>query len=105
MDPTKPASGMFRGDFRTRMLLHLPHFIKLYWRLFTDKRVSVIPKVILIAGVIYFVVPWDVIPDFPMVGLGQLDDLGVLMLALQLFVRLAPRRIVEEHVRLIDEGL
>jgi uncharacterized membrane protein YkvA (DUF1232 family) len=96
---------MFRGDFRTRMLLHLPHFIKLYWRLFTDKRVSVIPKIVLIAGVIYFVVPWDIIPDFPMVGLGQLDDLGVLMLALQLFIRLAPRRIVEEQVQLIDEGL
>lgn len=92
------------GDMRLKMLLHLPNFVRLYWRLFTDKRVSVIPKAILVAGVVYLVVPWDVLPDFPLVGFGQLDDVAVLIGALQLFIRLAPRRIVEEHVRLIDEG-
>ena len=92
------------GDMRLKMLLHLPNFVRLYWRLFTDKRVSVFPKLILIAGVVYFVVPFDLLPDFPLVGLGQLDDAAVLIGALQLFIRLAPRRIVEEHVKLIDAG-
>jgi uncharacterized membrane protein YkvA (DUF1232 family) len=86
------------------MLLHLPNFIRLYWRLFTDRRVSWLPKAVLIAGIAYFVVPLDLIPDFPAIGLGQLDDAAVLIGALQLFVRLAPRRVVEEHVQLIDQG-
>lgn len=108
MSPVRKSatlSGGPGGDFRLRMLLHLPNFVRLYWRLFTDRRVSWLPKMILIAGVAYFVVPLDLIPDFPLVGLGQLDDIAVLIGALQLFVRMAPRRVVEEHVQLIDRGL
>jgi uncharacterized membrane protein YkvA (DUF1232 family) len=90
---------------KLRLLLHGPNLIKLYWRLFTDRRVSVIPKAVLVAGIVYFVVPMDFIPDFPMVGLGQLDDVAVLALALKGFISMAPRTVVEEHVRLIDEGV
>ncbi len=96
--------GGSSGDSRLRMLLHLPSFIRLYWRLFNDRRVGWLPKLVLIAGIAYFVVPADMIPDFPFVGLGQLDDVAVLAGALQLFVRLSPRRVVEEHVQLIDQG-
>lgn len=90
---------------KLRLLMHAPHLIKLYWRIFTDKRVSVIPKIVLVAGIAYFIIPMDVIPDFPMIGLGQLDDVAVLTLALKGFIGMAPRSVVEEHVRLIDEGL
>jgi len=108
MNPGRMAGWLFGGpgsNLRTRLLLHLPHFIKLYWRLFTDRRISLLPKAILVAGLVYLVVPLDLIPDFPLVGLGWLDDMVVMVLALQLFIRLAPRRIVEEHVQLIDQGL
>jgi len=90
---------------KLRLLLNLPKLIKLYWRVFTDRRVSLLPKAILVAGIAYFVIPIDLIPDFPLIGLGQIDDLVVLVLALRGFIALAPRTVVEEHVRLIDEGL
>lgn len=89
---------------KLRLLTHAPQMIKLYWRVFTDKRVSLLPKAILVAGIAYFLLPMDLIPDFPLLGLNQLDDLAVLGLALKGFISLAPRSVVEEHVRLIDEG-
>jgi len=89
---------------KLRLLAHLPHLLKLYWRVFTDRRVSLLPKLVLVAGVLYFSVPLDLIPDFPLVGLGQMDDLAVLILAARLFIAMSPRSVVEEHVRLIDEG-
>lgn len=91
------------GKFR--LLAHLPNLIKLYWRVFTDRRVSLVPKLVLIAGVLYFIVPLDIIPDFPLIGLGQVDDIAVLILATRMFIAMAPRSVVEEHVRLIDEGV
>jgi len=100
----RTATAFGRGDFRMRMLMHLPNFIRLYWRLLIDRRVSVVPKLVLVAGVVYFISPLDLIPDFPLVGLGQVDDVAVALAALQLFIRMCPRAIVEEHVRLIDEG-
>jgi uncharacterized membrane protein YkvA (DUF1232 family) len=89
---------------KLRLLTHLPNLIKLYWRVFSDRRVSVLPKLVLIAGLLYFVVPLDLIPDFPLVGIGQIDDIGVLIVATRTFIAMAPRSVVEEHVRLIDEG-
>jgi uncharacterized membrane protein YkvA (DUF1232 family) len=89
---------------RMRLLMHLPNFFKLYWRLLRDRRISPLPKAILLAGVAYFVMPLDMFPDFPLVGLGWTDDIIVLALACKLFISLSPRHVVEEHVRLIDEG-
>ncbi len=87
-----------------RLLLHVPNFIKLYWRLFQDRRVSWLAKAALVAGMLYFVVPMDLIPDFPLVPVGWLDDTVVLVLALKAFIKLCPPRVVQEHVQLIDEG-
>lgn len=89
---------------KLRLLAHLPNLIKLYWRVFTDRRVSVLPKIVLIAGIAYVIIPLDLIPDFALVGLGQMDDLAVFLGACRLFIAMAPRSVVEEHVRLIDQG-
>jgi len=89
---------------KMRLLAHLPHLLRLYWRVFTDRRVSLLPKLVLVAGLLYFVIPLDLIPDFPLVGLGQTDDIIVLILTSRMFIAMAPRSVVEEHVRLIDEG-
>ncbi len=87
-----------------RFVAHLPGLVRLHWRLLRDPRVSVFAKAVLVAGVAYFVMPVDLIPDFPLVGIGWLDDIAVLTLAAQMFMRLCPPRVVQEHVRLIDEG-
>lgn len=102
-------TGSFPHGFRSdplsvaRFLLHLPNFVKLYWRLFTDRRVSLLPKAILVMGIAYLLVPTDALFDF-LLPLGLVDDAAVLIIAAKAFMALCPRRIVEEHVRLIDEG-
>jgi uncharacterized membrane protein YkvA (DUF1232 family) len=72
---------------------------RLAWRLFNDPRVPIWLKVAVpLVVALYFISPIDLIPDF-LVGVGELDDLGVILLGLSLFVRLAPSYVVEEHRR------
>lgn len=99
------AGGPLRRNFNTmHYLIHAPNFIRLFWRLLRDPRVSVLAKLPLLIGVVYFVAPLDMIPDFPLVGLGWADDIIVLYLGALAFVRMCPRNVVAEHIRLIDEG-
>lgn len=80
-----------------QILLHLPDFVRLYWRLFRDRRVSMLAKALLVLTLLYVVWPFDVIPDFlPVVG--EMDDLGVVLGGLWLFVRLCPPEVVRERV-------
>jgi uncharacterized membrane protein YkvA (DUF1232 family) len=74
--------------------------LRLVWRLLRDSRVPIFPKLIILAAAIYVVSPVDLIPDL-ILGLGQLDDLGIAMLAIALFIELCPRAIVDEHRRAI----
>ena len=86
-----------------RVLLHLPDFFRLYWRLFKDRRVPLLAKALLVSSLAYFIWPFDVIPDFiPVVG--EMDDLGVVLTGLWTFVRLCPPPVVREHVTAIAEG-
>jgi uncharacterized membrane protein YkvA (DUF1232 family) len=99
------GGGTLRRRYSTLdYLIHAPSFIRLFWRLFTDRRVGIAPKAVLVAGIAYFVCPLDLIPDFPLVGLGYLDDIIVLYGAAWLFIRLCPKNVVAEHVQLIDDG-
>jgi uncharacterized membrane protein YkvA (DUF1232 family) len=70
---------------------------RLALRLLQDPRVPTWIKVgvpLLVA--IYFLSPIDLIPDF-LIGPGQIDDLGVVLLGMTLLIRLAPQNVVEEH--------
>lgn len=98
------GGGLRRNYTLLHYLIHAPNFIRLFLRLMTDRRVSFLPKTIMAAGLLYFVSPLDLIPAFPFIGLGLLDDIIVLYVTAKLFVRLCPRNVVEEHVRLIDRG-
>ena len=70
---------------------------RLAWRLLQDDRVSTVLKVAIpLAVAVYFISPLDLIPDF-LLGLGQLDDIGVLLLGMTLLINLAPRDVVNEH--------
>jgi len=74
--------------------------LRLVWRLLNDSRVPTLPKLIIPLALIYLLSPFDLVPDL-MLGLGQLDDLGVLALAVALFIEFCPREVVEEHRRAI----
>lgn len=77
--------------------------LRLVWRLLRDARVSEWVKMIPVAALVYLVSPIDVIPDLVLPGLGQLDDLAIVLVFLKLFVELSPRAVVREHIeRLLD---
>ena len=74
--------------------------LRLVWRLLRDSRVPLFPKLIVLVAAIYVISPVDLVPDV-ILGLGQLDDLGIAMLAIALFIEMCPRAIVDEHRRAI----
>lgn len=86
-----------------RLLFHLPSFLKLVWRLIEDQRVSVGAKLIIAAILSYVILPTDLLPDF-LPGVGQMDDLAVILGGLKLFLRLCPREVVQEHLKALSNG-
>jgi hypothetical protein len=54
-------------------------------------------KLIPLGAVLYVVLPNDLVPDV-LFGLGQLDDLGVLLLALRMFISMSPAQVVQRHL-------
>lgn len=76
-------------------LPRLPWLVNLTWGLFRDPRVSKPHKAILLGALAYVASPIDVVPDFIPV-IGQVDDLLLLLAALEMFVRLAPPEVVQE---------
>jgi uncharacterized membrane protein YkvA (DUF1232 family) len=60
------------------------------WRLFGDPRVPLAVKVIPMLAAIYVVMPVDILPDW-LPGLGQLDDIAILLIGLRLFTQLAAK--------------
>ncbi len=62
--------------------------VRTAWRLFHDRRVPAVAKTIPLLSLLYVIMPFDLIPDW-ILGLGQLDDLVVVVLGLRLFVAVA----------------
>ena len=76
---------------------------RLVWLLFWDKRVPLWAKTVLPISVLYLLSPIDFVPDV-VLGLGQLDDLGVILLGMALFVKLSPPDIVEYYLHQLEYG-
>jgi uncharacterized membrane protein YkvA (DUF1232 family) len=77
--------------------------LRLAWRLWREPRVPAFAKAVPVLAMLYVVSPLDFIPDvLPLVG--QLDDLGILVLSLKLFLRLCPPAITAFHVAAMTAG-
>ncbi len=68
--------------------------IRLIWRLLKDSRVPLWVKFVPPLAILYLISPVDLVPD-PILGLGQLDDLAILLLGFKVFVELCPPEIRE----------
>ena len=75
----------------------IPTYARLIWALARDPRVPIGQKAVLGGIAAYLAFPIDIIPDFIPV-IGQMDDLAVLILGLDWFIRNAPADVVEEHM-------
>jgi len=87
-----------RRTAATELALLLPNLIVLFKGLARDPRVSRGSKFLLVAGVIWFASPIDLIPEFIPV-LGPLDDVVVAALILRHVLRKAGPEVIAEHWR------
>jgi len=93
--------GRYSPEAIFRIIVNLPGYVRLYWRLLGDRRVPLFLKVVFILAIVYVVSPVDLIPDFTVPFLGQLDDLVVAVFALRFFLTMSPPEVVTEHMHAI----
>jgi len=86
------------GAKRTVMyyIRQLPQYVRLLGGLLGDKRVSVVDKMLVVGAIAYIVMPIDLIPDF-IPFFGEIDDLYLLVMALQRLVANAGRTALLSH--------
>ncbi|MGA7870844.1 MAG: hypothetical protein WCA22_08080 [Candidatus Binatus sp.] len=86
-----------------RLVMYLPQFVRLFYRLITESRVPVLAKMVPAMGLLLMVTPpaleLDMIPI-----IGELDWLLIGYLALKVFIWLCPPDVVREHVQQIGRG-
>ena len=86
------------GARRTVMyyIKQLPAYLRLLGGLLTDRRVASIDKLLVAGAIAYIVMPLDLIPDF-IPFLGEVDDVCLLVIALQRLVANAGRPVLLSH--------
>ncbi len=93
------AAGIPRtGAKRTVMyyVKQLPQYLRLLGGLISDPRVALVDKLLVAGAMAYIVMPIDLIPDF-IPFFGEIDDLYILVLALQRLVSNAGRVVLLDH--------
>ena len=70
-------------------VLELLSSLRLSWRLLWDRRMPLWTKSVPAAAAMYLLWPIDILAD-PLLGIGQVDDLAIILLAARLFISLAP---------------
>jgi uncharacterized membrane protein YkvA (DUF1232 family) len=94
--PERPRRGAKRTLVET--IRQIPHYLRLLGGLFTDRRVSLVDKVLVGAAIAYVVSPLDFIPD-AIPFLGQVDDVFLVTTSLQRLIANAGRHVLLDHWR------
>jgi hypothetical protein len=87
----------------SRMVAFLPQFVRVFWALMNDARVSILAKLVPLLAFLLLLSPpaieLDVVPV-----LGEIGWLVVGVLAFKIFIWLSPPEVVREHVNRIARG-
>jgi len=87
----KEAKGFLKS-----VIMLIPNFLKLLYRLFRDSRVPMAEKAMLIGAIAYVVSPLDLIPDvIPFIG--QVDDLYLIGLVVLRLLARTDDAVIQEH--------
>lgn len=86
------------------LLVALPKFVRLFFRLLRDPRVSRLPKILFLSAIIYFILPLDFFPELFFSVFGYADDIFALFMTARFLLRSAPAEVVSEHVAAIQAG-
>ena len=95
---TREAAAPRAGAKRTVMyyIRQLPAYLRLLGGLLTDRRVNAIDKLLVAGAIAYIAMPIDLIPDF-IPFMGEVDDVFLLVIALQRLVANAGRPVLLSH--------
>ena len=83
------------------MMTGLLNQFRVTMRLFRDPRVPVWKKAVPVLALLYVISPFDFVPDL-IPGLGQLDDIGILLAAMRLFEMISPEAVVIQQRRSVE---
>jgi hypothetical protein len=87
----------------TGFVAHLPSFVRVFYRLMTDQRVSLLAKLVPLVGLLILFTPPALELDFiPIVG--ELDWLLVIYITLKVFLWMCPPEVVREHISRVGRG-
>lgn len=78
------------------IIRQIPAYLRLLGGLLTDRRVATIDKLLVAGAIAYILAPVDLIPDF-IPFFGEVDDVFLLVTALQRLVTNAGRRVLVDH--------
>ena len=96
---TRVTSWLSRPSMLRTLLSHL----RVSVRLLREPRVPLLFKMIPLFAAGYVISPLDFIPDvLPIIG--QLDDLGIVYIALEAFLRVCPTDAVDFHRAAVAQG-
>ena len=84
-----------------RFWVDLFNSFRLTWRLLRDRQVPLAAKLVPLGIGAYILSPIDFIPDI-WFGVGQVDDLALLLLGVQVFIAVVPHGIVQRHRDAMD---
>jgi uncharacterized membrane protein YkvA (DUF1232 family) len=93
-EPVEPRTGAKRT--LVDVIKQLPAYLRLLGGLLTDRRVSGVDKLLVAGAIAYIISPMDLLPDF-VPFLGEVDDVFLLVLALQRLIANAGRRVVGDY--------
>lgn len=83
------------------MMTALLNQFRVTLRLFRDPRVPMWKKAVPLLALLYVVSPFDFMPDL-IPGLGQLDDIGIMLAAMRLFEMISPEAVVVQQRRAVE---
>lgn len=89
-----PRTGARRTVMDT--IRQIPHYLRLLFGLLRDHRVSAIDKVLVAGAIAYVLSPLDFIPDV-IPFFGQVDDVFLVVTAIQRLITNAGRHVVLDH--------
>ena len=92
----RPQAGLKRSVLRA--IRQIPSYLRLLVGLFGDRRVSKFDRILVLAAAAYLVSPLDFIPDV-IPFFGEVDDLFLLLTALQRLIANAGRTVLLDHWR------
>jgi uncharacterized membrane protein YkvA (DUF1232 family) len=91
-DPCQPRKPII---YRVGLFVRITNYLKLFWRLLLDPRVSFLLKLIPFGALLYVISPLDrIIP--------VIDDLVIAGVSMYLFIELCPPEIVLQHRKVIE---